>query len=86
MDAFHCTAKDLLDPAVDGRSKWLRLAGDADDPQTWHHVDVIHDRKLEGDVFVLTVSFHDGTLDVIFNDDDPVEFAIIRPPGVEHSG
>ncbi len=66
---------------------WLRLEGDSDDPATWHHVETISRQGFRTHtdqpfVKALTVAFHDGTPDKIFNHTDPVEFAIIRPPGL----
>jgi hypothetical protein len=81
LDSFRSTAKDLLHPGLSGWNIWLRLEGDSDDPNTWHQVNNIGDHMFQG-VNVLAVSFHDETPDVVLNDDDPVEFAVLRPPGL----
>jgi hypothetical protein len=64
---------------------WLRLDGDSDDPATWHQIKTIRDEGFTTDasqpcVQALTVSFHHATPELMLNDDDPVEFAVIRPP------
>jgi hypothetical protein len=65
---------------------WLRLEGDSDDPGTWHPVEAVSitgfrsvsDPDLPG-VKSLTVAFNDETAETIFNETDPVEFAVPRP-------
>jgi hypothetical protein len=83
FDSFECAAKDLL-PRTLKDPIWLRLEGDSDDPATWHPVKVVNDQGFREDtsqpfVRALTVSFHDGTPDVRFNETDEVEFAVPWP-------
>jgi hypothetical protein len=75
---FRCPAKRLLDHDIQRWPTWLRLEGDPDDPATWHPVEssTLHDR--EG-VQLMTVAFHDRTLDVVFNEEDEVQFLVRRP-------
>ena len=83
FDSFKCAAKDLL-PRVLKEPIWLRLEGDSDEPGTWHPVEVVNFEGFSEDtgqplVRALTVSFQDGTPDVMFNETDEVEFAVPRP-------
>ena len=75
---------DLVDRRISGLPKRLRIEGDSDDPATWHPVKVVNDQAFREDtsqpfVRALTVSFHNETPDVMFNDADEVEFALPRP-------
>jgi hypothetical protein len=84
MDKFRRSAADLTHRSVMGVPLVLRLDGDSDDPATWHPVKVISAQGFRTDtsqpfVRALTVSFHDGTPDVMFNETDEVEFALPRP-------
>jgi hypothetical protein len=84
LDKFRCTAKDLTDRCLRDSQMWLRLDGDTDDVNTWHPIKVVSDQGFRTDtsqpfVEALTVSFADETPDVIFNEDDAVEFAVPRP-------
>lgn len=78
------TAKDLVDPRIGGVPIRLRLQCDSDDPATWHPVRVVNDQWFRDgttgpSIKALTVEFHDGTPEVVLNDDDDVEFAIPPP-------
>jgi hypothetical protein len=84
MGKFRRSAADLTHRSVMGVPLVLRLDGDSDDPATWHPVKVISAQGFRTDtsqpfVRALTVSFHDGTPDVMFNETDEVEFALPRP-------
>jgi hypothetical protein len=84
LDRIKGTAKDLTDPRIGGLPIRLRLEGDSDDPATWHPVKVCSSNAFREDtsqpfVRARTVSFHDGTSDVMFNETDEVEFAVPRP-------
>jgi hypothetical protein len=80
LDSSRCAAQRLLDHRLQGWPKWLRLEGDSDDPAAWHPVESTTIHYQEG-VTLMTVAFHDQTLDVVLNEDDEVEFAVQRPPG-----
>ncbi|GAB7070401.1 hypothetical protein H7J06_24510 [Mycobacterium hodleri] len=85
LDTFSCAAKDLTDHGLEGWSMWLRLAGDTDDPNTWHPIKLIRDHGFREDtnlpfVEAISVSFQDDTPDAMLNDSDQVEFAVLRPP------
>jgi hypothetical protein len=78
IDTFRCPAANLLN-LTGGSPYWLRLDGDTDDPKTWHQVKTTKDPfgDIDG---VVTLVFHDGTPEKMFNETDEVEFATIRPP------
>lgn len=78
LDTFRCTAKDLIDHYHENLTTWLRIEGDADDPNTWHPIRGIRDPFGDIDRTV-TVTFTDGTPEKMFNDTDVVEFAVPRP-------
>jgi hypothetical protein len=88
LSKFRCTAKDLTDPAVQGSPIWLRLETSTDDVNTWHQVEKISDHGFGIDasqprVEALTIYFYSEMPDVVFNEDDDVEFAVPRPDGQE---
>jgi hypothetical protein len=83
LDSFKCAAKDLTRPGLMGWPLVLRLEGDSDEAITWHPVKVVSAQGFREDtsqpfVRALTVSFHDGTPDAMFNETDEVEFAVPR--------
>jgi len=56
----------------------LRLEGDSDDASTWHPVESVSSHGFYG-VKTMTVAFHDGSADIVLNESDEVEFAVLRP-------
>ncbi|ORV98608.1 hypothetical protein AWC15_11255 [Mycobacterium lacus] len=56
----------------------LRIEGDPDDPAMWHPIAVVHDDMLQ-DVVALSIEFHDGTPEKLYNDIDSVEFTVQAP-------
>jgi hypothetical protein len=85
LDSFKCAAQDLTHHSLQGFTMWLRLEGDSDDPATWHPINRVRDHAFREDtsqpfVEAIFVSFHDETPELMLNDTDQVEFAILRPP------
>ena len=86
VDSFRCTAKDLARYRLESESMWLRCEGDSEAPDTWHLVRTIryvsfrsiYDPDLQG-VKLLAVSFHDETAEMVLNQTDQVECAVLRP-------
>lgn len=90
LDSFQCAAKNLLHPCLRGQPIRFRREGDTDDASSWHPVKAISNEGFREDldhpfVRAITVAFHDGTPDIILNEDDQVEFAVPRPPGATES-
>jgi hypothetical protein len=86
VDSFRCAAQDLARYRLESESMWLRHEDDSDDPGTWCLVRTIryvsfgsnYDPGLQG-VKLLTVSFQDETAEVVLNQTDQVECAVLRP-------
>jgi hypothetical protein len=56
----------------------LGLEGDPDDPASWHPVESTTLHHEQG-ITLMTVAFHDQTLDVVLNEEDEVQFLVRRP-------
>ena len=75
---FAGTAADLAKYQCRGLPMHLRIDGDPDDPALWHPIAIVHDETMPG-VVALSIEFHDGTPEKLFNDIDGVEFTVQAP-------
>jgi hypothetical protein len=64
---------------------WLRREGDSDDPGTWHVVRTVRDTCFSSsrdpgfqDVRLLSVSFGEEMPELVLNQTDLVELAVLR--------
>lgn len=89
LESFRSAARDLIRYRLRGDVMLLRREGDSDDPSTWHLVRTVRhtdfsssrDPGVQG-VKLLTVSFQGGMSELVLNQTDQVEFAVVQVPGL----